>query len=163
MPLDESGRLGDDGSSLFVEPMRYMEDAVLGRVSGKLYCPQCAPPLLPAGLAAPLYVALDCSAASSRSVGAALCVSAAANTQSEVPGRDSAAGLLSQPGRWCSGPTSARRCKAKLGSFNWAGMRNCRDELVVPAFQLHLSRMDKSLPLAAPAQGFAGQAGSMPI
>ena len=42
------------------------------------------------------------------------------------------------------------RCKAKLGSFNWAGMRNSKHELVVPAFQLHLSRLDKSLPSAAP-------------
>ena len=43
MILDDSGRLGDDGSSLFVEPMRYMEASVLGTVAGKLYCPQCAP------------------------------------------------------------------------------------------------------------------------
>ena len=43
MPLDDTGKLADDGSSLFVEPMRYMEDAVLGCMAGKLYCPQCAP------------------------------------------------------------------------------------------------------------------------
>ena len=63
---------------------------------------------------------------------------------------------------------SCRRCKAKLGSFNWAGMRNCRDEMVVPAFQLHLSRLDKSLPVSpGPGQqqqlGFVGQAQGVPF
>lgn len=38
------------------------------------------------------------------------------------------------------------KCNARLGSFNWAGMKNNRGVLVVPAFQLHLSRMDKMVP-----------------
>lgn len=36
-------------------------------------------------------------------------------------------------------------CKARLGSFNWAGMQcNC-GAWVNPAFQLHKNRLDESL------------------
>ncbi|KAK9809664.1 hypothetical protein WJX73_001963 [Symbiochloris irregularis] len=82
MPLDDSGAVGTDESSLFVSPMKYMETSILGVMQGKLYCP---------------------------------------------------------------------KCKARLGSFNWAGMKNSKGVIVVPAFQLHLSRMDKMLqqPLGA--------------
>jgi dual specificity phosphatase 12 len=31
-----------EGSSLFVEPMAWMSDAVVGAVQGKLYCPGCS-------------------------------------------------------------------------------------------------------------------------
>ncbi|KAG1330213.1 putative inactive dual specificity protein phosphatase-like [Cocos nucifera] len=39
---------------------------------------------------------------------------------------------------WCLG------CKARLGSFNWAGMQCSCGSWVNPAFQLHKSRIDES-------------------
>ncbi|XP_072985817.1 probable inactive dual specificity protein phosphatase-like At4g18593 isoform X2 [Typha latifolia] len=39
---------------------------------------------------------------------------------------------------WCFG------CKARLGSFNWAGMQCSCGAWVNPAFQLHKSKIDES-------------------
>ena len=41
-------------------------------------------------------------------------------------------------------------CEARLGSYNWAGIRSNNGAWVTPAFQLHLSRLDALKPHAAP-------------
>ncbi len=41
----------------------------------------------------------------------------------------------------------ACRCGGRLGSFNWSGMQSARGRWVVPAFQLHMSRIDTQTPL----------------
>ncbi|MCO5600946.1 hypothetical protein L7F22_055063 [Adiantum nelumboides] len=43
-----------------------------------------------------------------------------------------------------SGKLSCASCNARLGSFNWAGAQCSCGTWVVPAFQLHKSRMDAS-------------------
>ena len=147
MILDDSGRLGDDGSSLFVEPMRYMEDAVLGTISGKLYCPQYAL----------LIYAGDCMYTSRSTARCAAPLPALAPQQTSTCTR-----LQPVPAGATHHMHSACRCKAKLGSFNWAGMRNCRNEMVTPAFQLHLSRMDRFLP-PLPPSSFSEQSQGSPL
>ena len=39
------------------------------------------------------------------------------------------------------------RCGGRLGSFNWSGMQSATGRWVVPAFQLHMSRVDTQTPL----------------
>ena len=147
MILDDSGRLGDDGSSLFVEPMRYMESSVLGTVSGKLYCPQYAQTCIL--LLSERWI-LFC-AVMSAVYGGSLYVIAL----HILNFHDQFLRSLPQFCAFC-------RCKAKLGSFNWAGMRNCRNEMVVPAFQLHLSRLDRFIP-PSPGSGFSEQSNGSPF
>lgn len=40
------------------------------------------------------------------------------------------------------------RCGSRLGTYNWAGMQSASGRWVVPAFQLHRSRVDTEAPLA---------------
>uniref|UniRef100_A0A1D2A9A3 protein-tyrosine-phosphatase n=1 Tax=Auxenochlorella protothecoides TaxID=3075 RepID=A0A1D2A9A3_AUXPR len=40
------------------------------------------------------------------------------------------------------------RCGSRLGTYNWAGMQSASGRWVVPAFQLHRSRIDTEAPLA---------------
>uniref|UniRef100_A0A7S3QUC6 protein-tyrosine-phosphatase n=1 Tax=Dunaliella tertiolecta TaxID=3047 RepID=A0A7S3QUC6_DUNTE len=75
----------EGGASLFVEPIAWMAESVVGAIQGKLYCPGC---------------------------------------------------------------------NSRMGSFNWSGISNERGQWVVPAFQLHMSKLDvmhPPRPLAAMA------------
>eukprot|EP00884_Botryococcus_braunii_P003464 jgi/Botrbrau1/13118/Bobra.0187s0075.1 len=51
--------------------------------------------------------------------------------------------------RGVQGKLYCPQCKARLGSFNWAGTQNSRGSWVTPAFQLHLDRLDVEPPAAA--------------
>lgn len=41
-------------------------------------------------------------------------------------------------------------CKARLGSYNWAGIQNESGKWICPGFQLHMSRLDTERPSDPP-------------
>ena len=66
-------------------------------------------------------------------------------------------------------------CHARVGSYNWAGTQNASGRWVVPAFQLHSSKLDveggggglapvsrAAVPRLLPSRGPAGPAGAAP-
>ena len=114
-------------TSLFVEPLRWMSDALqVGEdrlVSGKLSCPGCER-LSEAWVLQRSHCSLDAASARARQS----CTRAAAKK------------------------CAARRCGARLGAFNWAGAQSCSGSWVTPAFQLHRARLDEEAPAPAPGR-----------
>lgn len=62
--------------------------------------------------------------------------------------------IFTEPLRWMEGITGGAvqgklycpSCQARLGSFNWSGSQASSGRWVVPAFQLHLSKLDEEAP-----------------
>ncbi|KAH7444704.1 hypothetical protein KP509_02G089000 [Ceratopteris richardii] len=74
------------------------------------------------------------------------------DTLSDNSGSVQCTSIFVEPMRWMTavqeggvlGKLSCAGCNVRLGSFNWAGTQCSCGTWVVPAFQLHKSRMDAS-------------------
>ena len=111
--------LGSDGSSLFVEPLKWMLDALSLESGGG-----CGKRGSGSG---------DVGGGDTRG-------GVAAPTRSRAPPpAPPPPPPLPPPNR---GKLHCPGCASRLGSFSWAGSQSARGAWVVPAFQLHLCRLD---------------------
>lgn len=116
--------LGSDGSSLFVEPLKWMLDALsLEEPSGG---------------------------------------GGGGGKPGKGDGGDEGGGEASKTPPPTKGKLHCPGCSSRLGSFSWAGSQSATGAWIVPAFQLHLSRLDAAEEEEEEAEKGAGKSAPSP-